>query len=152
MKVCKDVCPVLKVQRCCFLCDKRNECDEVCNQDTHEGCELLVDLPEEMTCEQEAEPILEKLEQVMNQKKELEDKEKELKEALKKLMESRHETGLKNNSHMKVTYISASSTTVFDTDLFKKTDPATYAKFCVKPKETKAYIKCELLKKGGEKK
>ena len=151
MKACKDVCPVLKVQRCCFLCDKRNECDQVCNQDTHEGCELLVDLPEEMTCEQEAEPILEKLEQVLNQKKELEDKEKELKEALKTLMESRKETGLKNNTHMKVTYIGASESVEFDKDLFRKSDPATYAKFCVKPKSTKAYIKCELLKEGKKK-
>jgi predicted nuclease with TOPRIM domain len=151
MKACKDLCPVLKVQRCCFLCDRHNECDQVCNQDTNEGCELLIDLPEELTCEQEAEPILEKLEQVMVEKKELEEKEKELKEALKTLMESRNETGLKTNSHMKVTYISASSTTVFDTDLFKKTDPATYSKFCTKPKETKSYIKCELLKEGKKK-
>ena len=151
MKACKDLCPVLKVQRCCFLCDRHNECDQVCNQDTHEGCELLIDLPEELTCEQEAEPILEKLEQVMVEKKELEEKEKELKEALKTLMESRNETGLKTNSHMKVTYISASSTTVFDTDLFKKTDPATYSKFCTKSKETKSYIKCELLKEGKKK-
>lgn len=151
MQACKDICPVLKVQRCCFLCDKRNECDQVCNQDTHEGCELLVDLPEEMTCEQEAEPILEKLEQVLNQKKELEEKEKELKEALKTLMESRKETGLKNNTHMKVTYIGASESVEFDKDLFRKSDPATYAKFCVKPKSTKAYIKCELLKEGKKK-
>lgn len=151
MQACKDICPVLKVQHCCFLCDKRNECDQVCNQDTHEGCELLVDLPEEMTCEQEAEPILEKLEQVLNQKKELEEKEKELKEALKTLMESRKETGLKNNTHMKVTYIGASESVEFDKDLFRKSDPATYAKFCVKPKSTKAYIKCELLKEGKKK-
>ena len=82
----------------------------------------------------------------------MEETEKALKEALKALMEEHKETGLKNNSHMKVSYVAGSSTTVFDTDLFKKTDPATYSKFCVKPKETKAYIKCELLKKGGEKK
>lgn len=151
MKACKDLCPVLKIQRCCFLCDKRETCNEACAEDSNDLCELLVDIPDG-NCEQQAEPLLQKLETVMLQKKDLEETEKALKEALKALMEEHKETGLKNNSHMKVSYVAGSSTTVFDTDLFKKTDPATYSKFCVKPKETRAYIKCELLKKGGEKK
>lgn len=150
MKACKDLCPVLKVQRCCFLCDKQKTCKEVCAEESNDLCELLVDIPDG-SCEQQAEPLLQRLETVLNQKAELEKKEKELKEALKSLMEQYKETGLKNNSHMKVTYIGASSGTTFDTDLFKKTDPATYAKFCVKPTSRSAYIKCELLKKGDEK-
>ncbi len=151
MKACKDLCPVHQIQRCCFLCDEQKTCKEVCSEDSNDLCELLVDIPDG-DCEQLAEKILEKLETVMVQKKGLEDKEKELKESLKKLMEDHKTTSLNNNKHMKVTYIKASSSMGFDTDLFKKTDPATYAKFCVKPKETKAYIKCELLKKWSEKK
>lgn len=147
MKACKDLCPVYHVQRCCFFCDEK-ECHECCAEEKAEDCKLLVDIPDEITCEQEAEPILEKLERVLIQKNELKEQEDDLKAALKALMEKRNETGLKTNKHMKVTYISASSGVEFDKDLFKKTDPATYAKFCVKPKETKAYIKCELLKKG----
>ena len=150
MKACKDLCPVLKIQRCCFMCDRQKTCNQVCGEDSNNLCELLIDIPDG-NCEQKAEVLLQKLEAVMNQKAELEIKEKELKEALKSLMEEYKETSLKNNSHMKVTYIKASIGVEFDKDLFKKTDPATYAKFCVKETSKKAYIKCELLKKGGKK-
>lgn len=150
MKACKDLCPVLKIQRCCFMCEKHDTCNEVCAEDSNDLCELLVDVPDG-DCERQAEVLLQKLEAVLNQKNELKEQEDSLKEALQSLMEQYHETSLKKNTHMKVTYIKASETTEFDKDLFKKTDPATYAKFCVKPKKTKAYIKCELLKKGGEK-
>ena len=151
MKACKDLCPVHHLQRCCFLCNERKTCKDVCGEDTNDLCELLVDIPDDLTCEQEAEPILEKLEQVLIKKNELKEQEDSLKASLKALMEKRNETGLKTNKHMKVTYISASESVEFDKDLFKKTDPATYAKFCVKPKTTKAYIKCELLKEGEKK-
>lgn len=149
MKACRDLCPVYQVQRCCFLCPEHDDCKEICPEPDNNLCELLVDVPDNMTCEQMAEPLLTKLEQVIQQKNALEEREKKLKEALKVLMEEHKESGLKSNKHMKVTYISASSTVVFDTDLFKKTEPAVYAKYCTKPKETKAYIKCELLKKVG---
>lgn len=146
MQGCKDICPVLKIQKCCFLCDRISTCDQRCSEESNSLCELLIDIPDG-NCEQLAEPILQKLELILKQKAELEAKEKELKEALKALMEEHKESGLKSNKHMKVTYIAASSSVVFDTDLFRKTEPTVYAKYCVKPKETKAYIKCELLRK-----
>ena len=147
MKACKDLCPVHQIQRCCFLCDEWGACKEVCNEESNNLCELLIDIPDG-NCEQLAEPLLAKLEQVLKQKKELEEKEKDLKASLQKLMEEYSETGLKNNSHIKVTYIKASTRVGFDTDLFKKSDPATYAKYCVKETTNKAYIKCELMKGG----
>lgn len=150
MKACKDMCPVLKIQRCCFLCEKQETCPEACAEENNDLCDLLVDIPDG-GCEQQAEWILRKLESVLNHKAELEAQEKELKEALKGLMEQYGEKSLSKNSHMKVTYIGASEGVDFDRDLFKKTEPALYAKYCVKEKKTKAYIKCELLKKGGEK-
>ncbi len=147
MKVCRDLCPVHKIQRCCFLCDEQETCSEVCPEGSNSLCELLIDAPDG-SCETLAEPILKKLEVVLKQKAELENQEKELKESLKTLMEQHNETSLKNNQHFKVTYIKGSSTMVFNTDLFKKSCPDVYSKYCNKPKETKAYIKCEAVKKG----
>ena len=147
MQGCKDLCPKYKIQRCCFMCDEQKTCDEACMEESNSLCEMLIDIPDG-NCEQLAEPILKKLEVIMKQKAELENQEKELKESLKALMEQHNETSLKNNQHFKVTYIKASSTMTFNTDLFKKTMPDVYSKYCNKPKETKAYIKCEAVKKG----
>lgn len=150
MQTCKDVCPVYHIHRCCFHCDKRNECGDVCAEESNDLCELLVEM--EDSPEKVAEPILKELVQIQKQKANLEEKEKDLKERLKGIMEDAGITGFKNNPYMKVTYIKASSSLTFDTTLFKKSCPEVYSKYCTKPKETKAYIKCEAPdnQKGGE--
>ena len=45
MKACKDLCPVLKIQRCCFLCDKRETCNEACAEDSNDLCERWLIFP-----------------------------------------------------------------------------------------------------------
>ena len=149
MQTCKDVCPVYHIHRCCFHCDKRNECGDVCAEESNDLCELLVEM--EDSPEKVAEPILKELVQIQKQKANLEEKEKDLKEKLKVMMEQTNTKSMNKNPWFKVTYIAASSSLSFDGDLFKKTYPELYAKFKTKPKETKAYIKCEALKKDGEK-
>ena len=149
MKACRDLCPVYNIQRCCFLCDEK-ECAECCSQEGYENCECLVEIPDE-DCEKLAEDILKELSEVTVQKDELEAREKDLKERLKALMEQTNTKKMDKNPFFKVTYIAASSTVTFDSALFKKSCPDLYKKYSVKPKETKAYIKCEAVKKGGEK-
>lgn len=150
MQVCKQLCPVLKIQRCCFLCPEKKTCKDeyVCPEESNSLCEELIEVPDK-DIEILAKPILQKLSTIEKQLDELETTEKELKESLKKLMEDNGVTSLHNNPYFKVTYIAGSSSMTFNTDLFKKTDPGTYAKFCTKPKVTKAYIKCEAPKKKG---
>ena len=149
MKACRDLCPVYNIQRCCFLCDEK-ECAECCSQEGYENCECLVEIPDE-DCEKLAADILKELSEVTVQKDELEAREKDLKERLKALMEQTNTKKMDKNPFFKVTYIAASSTVTFDSALFKKSCPDLYKKYSTKPKETKAYIKCEAIKKGGEK-
>ncbi len=145
MKVCKQLCPVHKVQRCCFLCNEREGCKEVCPEDGNSLCELLIDVPDG-DAEALAEPIMQRLTAVLKQKAALEEEEKKLKEALKAHMEQYNSQSFKGNKYMKVTYIAGTETTVFNTDLFKKSCPDIYAQYTNKPKKTSAYIKCELVK------
>lgn len=149
MKACRDLCPILKVQRCCFMCPDRQDCDEVCCEDSNDLCELLVDIPDD-SAEVLAEPIMRELKDILQRKAQLEILEKSLKEKLKAHMESTQSTSFKSNSLMKVSYIAANETMTFNSDLFKKSEPALYAHYCNKPKKTSAYIKCELLDKKGK--
>lgn len=148
MKACKDLCPVYNIQRCCFLCDEK-ECYECCSQESNENCDCLVEIPDD-DCEKLAENILKELSEVTVEKEKLETREKDLKERLKALMEQTNTKKLDNNPFFKVTYIAATSTVTFDSTLFKKSCPDLYKKYSTKPKETKSYIKCEAVKKGGE--
>lgn len=150
MKACKDLCPVYKVKRCCFLCPELNSCSETCPEESNELCKALIEIPDS-ECESMAEGILKELNSVLKQKTILEGKEKDLKEKLKVMMEQTNTKSMNKNPYFKVTYIAASSSLSFDSDLFKKSYPDLYTKFKTKPKETKAYIKCEALKKDGEK-
>lgn len=147
MQVCKELCPVYKIQRCCFLCPEKEKCEQVCPEESNSLCEDLVDVPDDV--EALAKPILQKLSVVKKQIDELETIEKALTESLKKMMEDGGVTSLNKNPFFKVTYIAAKSSMTFDTDLFKKSCPDVYSKYCTKPKETKAYIKCEKPKQKG---
>lgn len=141
-KVCSMLCPVLHVQRCCFMCDKSSECKEICPETSNSLCEHLVDAPE--NTEQEAEPILKELHLIMKQKAELEAKEKELKDIIKRMMEESGDKAFKNNQYMNVTYVAATTSVTFDKDLFKKQYPDLYGKFNSKESQKSAYIKCEM--------
>ncbi len=145
MKVCEQLCPIHKVQRCCFLCDEREECKEVCPEDGNSLCELLIDVPDG-NAEALAEPIMQRLTAILKQKAALEEEEKKLKESLKAHMEQYDSKSFKDNKYMKVTYIAGTETMVFNTDLFKKSCPDVYAKYTNKPKIISPYIKCELVK------
>ena len=46
MQGCKDICPVLKIQKCCFLCDRISTCDQRCSEESNSLCELLIDIPD----------------------------------------------------------------------------------------------------------
>lgn len=140
-KVCMEVCPVLHVNRCCVLCDRRTGCKDACPEVSNDLCELLKDAPENK--EQEAEPILKELSNIMKQKEVLEAKEKELKETVRLMMEDAGEKAFKSNRYVSVTYVAASTSVGFDKDLFKKQYPDLYGKFTKETKKS-AYIKCEL--------
>ena len=118
MQTCKDVCPVYHIHRCCFHCDKRNECGDVCAEESNDLCELLVEM--EDSPEKVAEPILKELVQIQKQKANLEEKEKDLKERLKGMMEDAGITGFKKNPYMKVTQRENSGTYQFS---FYQSDP-----------------------------
>ncbi len=147
MKVCKDLCPVHHVKRCCFHCDELDTCEEVCPEGSDSLCEMLEEIPDDDP-EALALPLFRRLNAILMQKATLEAEEKKLKESLKAHMEQYEAKSFKNNKFMKVTYIPASETMVFNTDLFKKSCPDIYTQYSNKPKKTSAYIKCELLKKG----
>lgn len=146
MKACKELCPVHHISRCCFLCDEQKTCQESCQEESNNLCELLVDMPDD--AEELAKPILERLASVTSQIEALEEKEKGLKESLKALMEQFGVKALDKNPYFKVTYIAATTSTSFDSNLFKKSYPELYGKF-TKTSDKKAYIKCEAPKKKG---
>lgn len=147
MQVCKELCPVYHIQRCCFLCPEK-ECPECCSEDSNSLCEDLIEVSDN-ELDRLAEPILKRLKAIKEQKDKLEAEEKDLKNSLKTWMEQVNTKALNDNPYFKVTYIAASSSMTFNTDLFKKAMPDVYSKYCNKPKEVKAYIKCEEPKKKG---
>lgn len=142
MKICSEPCPEHGVNRCCFLCDERENCPNPCVRDTQEGCEYLKDdIP--VIAEKQAEPMMKELRDLTMQRKALEEKEKALKDKLKVLMEDTHSSAFKNNPFLSVTYVAASVSTGVDSAALKKKYPTVYAE-CSKQTQKSSYIKVEV--------
>ncbi len=142
MKICADPCPKYGVNRCCFQCEERKDCNDSCVRETPDGCaNLKDDIP--MIAEKQAEPMMKELREIVQQKKALEEKEKALKDKLKVLMEDTDSKAFKNNPFLSVTYVAAATSTSIDSAALKKKYPAVYAE-CSKTAQKSSYIKVEV--------
>lgn len=124
---------------CCFSCDERETCEDVCDLN-HEDCGNATD---EETAIQEFQQgqvtVLKEIANIVTQKKQLEDQEKKLKDKLQEAME-KHGIKKFESDVLNITYVAPSTSTSIDSAKLKKKYPD-IAEECSKTSNRKAYVK-----------
>ena len=147
MVFCKsDSCPETGENKCCFYCDRINECVNACDY-TPDNCEQAIfqDQEEETALAQFVKQhmtVFKAIRDVVIQKKAAEEQEKALKDQLKQAMEA-HGINAVDNEILKITYVPATVSNGIDTAMIKRKYP-TVAAECVKATPKSAYIKIEV--------
>lgn len=109
-------------QKCCFYCDKKNDCEDVCSE-IEENCEEAVGEETELDVMNSAVPdVLKAITDITVQKKKLEEQEKLMK---KKLQEAMEQHGIKSfeNADVKFVYVAPTTKTTIDSAKLKKELP-----------------------------
>jgi hypothetical protein len=135
-------CPKGK-DMCCFSCDEREACNDVCDLDVETCGKAIHDEGDQEAAMVEFQQgqlaVLQQIANVVTQKKKLEDQEAELKEKLKKAMEV-HGVKKFESEILNITYIAATTATSIDSPKLKKKYPEIAAE-CSKTSNKSAYVK-----------
>ena len=140
---CKNSCPLDKFEGCCFECDLKETCEEVCGLNPSKCGDSIMDEVSEETrlqvFQQGQLAVLQKIADIVTAKKKLEEQEKALKEILKDAMErcniKKFESDILN-----ITYVAETTATSIDSAKLKKKYPA-IAEECSKTSKKSAYVK-----------
>ena len=109
-------------QNCCVFCEKKDSCEDVC-QEMEEKCEEQVEAPDEIiNLESKVPDVIKAISDICTQKKQLEEQEKKMREALQEAMEK---FGVKKfeNDVIAVTYVAPTTRTSIDSAKLKKEQP-----------------------------
>ncbi len=140
---CKNACPLEKFEGCCFECDLKETCEEVCGLNPSECDDSIMDEVSEETAlqafQQGQMSVLHEIVNIVNQKKKLEEQEAELKVKLKEAMEK---YGIKKfeSDILNITYVAETTQTSIDSAKLKKKYPD-IAEECSKVSKKSAYVK-----------
>jgi len=140
---CKNSCPLDKFEGCCFECDLKETCKEVCGLNPSKCGDSIMDEVSEETglqvFQQGQLAVLQKIADIATAKKKLEEQEKELKEKLKEAMEKCNIKKFESDI-LNITYVAESTKTSIDSAKLKKKYPEIAAE-CSKSTKTSAYVK-----------
>jgi hypothetical protein len=140
---CKNSCPTGQFEGCCFECDLKENCKDVCGSNPSECGDSIMDEVSEETglqvFQQGQLAVLQKIADIVTAKKKLEEQEKELKEKLKEAMEKCNIKKFESDI-LNITYVAESTKTSIDSAKLKKKYPEIAAE-CSKTSKTSAYVK-----------
>lgn len=106
---------------CCYFCDKKDTCNDVC-QDIAKVCEEQVEETDLQVIESTVPDVLKAITDITVQKKKLEEQEKLMKE---KLLQAMEEHGVKSfeNAKVKFMYVAPTTRTTIDSKKLKADHP-----------------------------
>jgi hypothetical protein len=106
---------------CCYFCDKKDTCNDVC-QDIAKVCEEQVEETDLQVIESTVPGVLKAITDITVQKKKLEEQEKLMKE---KLLQAMEEHGVKSfeNAKVKFMYVAPTTRTTIDSKKLKADHP-----------------------------
>lgn len=106
---------------CCYFCDKKDTCNDVC-RDTAKVCEEQVEETDLQVIESTVPDVLKAITDIIVQKKKLEEQEKLMKE---KLLQAMEEHGVKSfeNAKVKFMYVAPTTRTTIDSKKLKADHP-----------------------------
>lgn len=140
---CKNSCPLDKFEGCCFECDLKETCKEVCELIPSECSDSIMDEISEETglqaFKQGQMAVLKQIADIITTKKKLEEQEAELKVKLKDAMEKYNIKKFESDI-LNITYVAESIKTSIDSTKLKKKYPEIAAE-CSKSTKTSAYVK-----------
>lgn len=136
-----NLCSIVNENRCCFDCDKKDNCEYSCDYQPAECGSATMDNEEEglQLFQKGQVELLKKIAATVIAKKKLEDQEALMKEELTKSMEK---FGIKKFSSdlLNITYVDATTATTIDSAKLKNNYPE-IAEKCSKTSSKSAYIK-----------
>lgn len=129
-----------KFEGCCFECDLKETCEEVCGLNPSKCGDSIMDEETGLQLfKQDQLTVLQKIADIVTAKKKLEEQEKELKEKLKEAMEKCNIKKFESDI-LNITYVAESTKTSIDSAKLKKKYPEIAAE-CSKTSKTSAYVK-----------
>lgn len=142
---CKNSCPTGQFNGCCFECDLKEKCEEVCEMLPSECGDSIMEESGEaglQVFQQGQLAVLQQIADIVTAKKKLEEQEKGLKEKLKEAMER---CGIKKftSDILNITYVAETTSTSVDSKRLKDKHPEIYAE-CSKTSNKSAYVKVEV--------
>jgi hypothetical protein len=140
---CKNSCPLDKFEGCCFECDLKETCEEVCGLNPSKCGDSIMDEVSEETglqvFKQGQMAVLKQIADIITTKKRLEEQEAELKAKLKDAMEKCNIKKFESDI-LDITYVAETTQTSIDSVKLKKKYPD-IAKECSKVSKKSAYVK-----------
>lgn len=111
----------IKCTNCCYFCDKKDTCNDVC-PDIAKVCEEQVEETDLQVIESTVPDVLKAITDITVQKKKLEEQEKLMKE---KLLQAMEEHGVKSfeNAKVKFMYVAPTTRTSIDSKKLKADHP-----------------------------
>ena len=108
-------------QNCCFFCDKKETCEDVCGE-MEERCEEQVEETDLQVIQSAVPDVLQAITDITVQKKKLDEQEKVMKQ---KLLQAMEEYGVKSfeNANVKFMYVAPTTRTSIDSTKLKKEHP-----------------------------
>jgi predicted phage-related endonuclease len=142
---CKNSCPTGQFDGCCFECDLKEKCEEVCEMLPSECGDSIMEESGEtglQVFQQGQVAVLQQIADIVTAKKKLEEQEKDLKEKLKEAMEK---CSIKKftSDILNITYVAETTSTSVDSKKLKDKHPEIYAE-CSKTSKKSAYVKVEV--------
>lgn len=110
-----------KCTNCCYFCDKKDTCNDVC-QDIAKVCEEQVEETDLQVIESTVPDVLKAITDITVQKKKLEEQKKLMKQ---KLLQAMEEHGVKSfeNAKVKFMYVAPTTRTTIDSKKLKADHP-----------------------------
>jgi len=140
---CKNSCPTGQFDGCCFECDLKETCKDVCGSNPSEcGDSIMEDAEEEtglQVFKQGQMAVLKQIADIITTKKKLEEQEAELKAKLKDAMEKCNIKKFESDI-LDITYVAETTQTSIDSAKLKKKYPD-IAEECSKVSKKSAYVK-----------
>lgn len=108
-------------QNCCFFCDKKETCEDVCGE-MEERCEEQVEETDLQVIQSAVPDVLQAITDITVQKKKLDEQEKVMKQ---KLLQAMEEYGVKafENAKVKFMYVASTTRTTIDSKKLKADHP-----------------------------
>lgn len=125
---------------CCFDCEERATCKDVCSQASAEGCpDAIVEGAELAVFQSAVLTITQTIANIATEKKKLDAEDEKMRKELKEAMEQYGFTSFENE-YVKITYVEPSTKTSVDSKKLKKDLPDIYEKYS-KTSDVTGYVK-----------